>query len=150
MRYLRHWEWNRTLLVTASRSLYNPFALYCLMMACEIEDIPEDLYEEQPKYINENYRNARQITEYIQNIVGIKMLPVGLNGVQKTVKSMPDVAIAMDDRVAVIAESVTDDLRATLKEYDVNYYEETGEIIRGIYNVLPISLAKSLNLKKLL
>lgn len=120
------------------------------MMACEIEDIPEDLYEEQPKYINENYRNARQITEYIQNIVGIKMLPVGLNGVQKTVKSMSDVAIAMDDRVAVIAESVTDDLRATLKEYDVNYYEETGEIIRGIYNVLPISLAKSLEFEKVI
>ena len=117
---------------------------------CEIEDIPEELYEEQPKYINENYRNARQITEYIQNIVGIKMLPVGLNGVQKTVKSMPDVAIAMDDRVAVIAESVTDDLRATLKEYDVNYYEETGEIIRGIYNVLPISLAKGLEFEKVI
>lgn len=78
------------------------------------------------------------------------MLPVGLNGVQKTVKSMPDVAIAMDDRVAVIAESVTDDLRATLKEYDVNYYEETGEIIRGIYNVLPISLAKSLEFEKVI
>jgi hypothetical protein len=30
------------------------------MMACEIEDIPEDLYEEQPKYINENYRNAQR------------------------------------------------------------------------------------------
>lgn len=117
---------------------------------CEIEDIPEELYEEQPKYINENYRNARQITEYIQNIVGIKMLPVGLNGVQKTVKSMPNVAIAMDDRVAVIAESVTDDLRATLKKYDVNYYEETGEIIRGIYNVLPISLAKGLEFEKVI
>lgn len=117
---------------------------------CEIEDIPEELYEEQPKYINENYRNARQITEYIQNTVGIKMLPVGLNGVQKTVKSMPNVAIAMDDRVAVIAESVTDDLRATLKKYDVNYYEETGEIIRGIYNVLPISLAKGLEFEKVI
>lgn len=116
----------------------------------EIEDIPEEMYEEQPKFINENYRNARQITEYIQDIVGIKMLPVGLSGVQKTVDSMPNVIIAMDDRVAVIAESVTDGLRATLQEYDVNYYEETEEIIRGIYNVLPISLAKGLEFEKVI
>lgn len=117
---------------------------------CEIEDIPGEMYEEQPKFISENYRNARQITEYIQDVVGIKMLPVGLNGVQKTVDFMPNIVIAMDDRIAVITESITDELRAILQGYDVNYYEETGEIIRGIYNILPISLAKGLEFEKVI
>lgn len=63
---------------------------------------------------------------------------------------MPNIVIAMDDRIAVITESITDELRATLQGYDVNYYEETGEIIRGIYNILPISLAKGLEFEKVI
>lgn len=63
---------------------------------------------------------------------------------------MPNIVIAMDDRIAVITESITDELRAILQGYDVNYYEETGEIIRGIYNILPISLAKGLEFEKVI
>lgn len=41
------------------------------------------MYEEKPKSIDENYRNARQITEYVNSAMDMKMFPVGLDGIQK-------------------------------------------------------------------
>ena len=34
--------------------------------------------------------------------------------------------------------------------YDVNYYEETGKIIRGIFNVIPIAFVKGLEFEKVI
>lgn len=116
----------------------------------DISEIPLRLYYEKPDFINENYRNARQITEYVNQILGMNMLPVGLNGVQRIVEDIPDISIAKDDRVAIIAEN-SEILMAKYRDrLELNFYLETKEIVRGIYNVIPVMLAKGLEFEKVI
>ena len=116
----------------------------------KVEDIPNQMYEEKPKSIDENYRNARQITEYVNSAMDMKMFPVGLDGIQKNVYEIPNIVIETDDRVAIIVGKITNDLKEMLHGYDVNYYEETGKIIRGIFNVIPIAFVKGLEFEKVI
>lgn len=115
-----------------------------------ISEIPADLYDEKPETINENYRNARQITDYVNEISGMEMIPVGLDGIQKTVEEIPELELFEDDRVAIILADKTnyfDDYKCCM---DLNFYVESRKIVRGIYNVLPISLAKGLEFEKVI
>lgn len=116
----------------------------------DISEIPLRLYNEKPEFINENYRNARQITEYVNQILGMDMLPVGLNGVQCIVEDIPEISIAEDDRVAIIVENseiFTNEYRERL---ELNFYVESRQIVRGICNVIPVALAKGLEFEKVI
>lgn len=115
-----------------------------------ITDIPSDLYEREAESIDENYRNAKQITEYVNKMCGMKMLPVGLDGIQKDVIKIPELEISEDDRVAII--TCTDFQFTEVYENctPINLYTNSGEIIRGVYNVIPISKAKGLEFEKVI
>ena len=52
--------------------------------------------------IHENYRNAREITQYVNHKMNTSMRPVGLHGIQKESHSIPKLKIEKDDRIAII------------------------------------------------
>lgn len=116
----------------------------------EISEIPSELYDDKPEFINENYRNARQITEYVNQIFDMNMLPVGLDGVQCTVKNIPEISISEDDRVAIIVANQDISMEEYRKCLEMNFYVDSRQIVRGIYNVIPISLAKGLEFEKVI
>ena len=99
--------------------------------------------------IKENYRNAKSIAEYVKTEFQIDMLPVGLPGTVKKSKKLTALKIAVDDRVAIIVgDGVQEIDYGNIPETKVNLYEQTGEIMRNMYNVLPISMAKGLEFEK--
>lgn len=98
--------------------------------------------------INENNRNARQITEFVKNELDIKMLAVGLNGVFKKVSIIPNLKMESDDRVAIIVKDISEKIKVKLQRFVVNYFDSNSEIQRGIYNVLTITQAKGLEFEK--
>lgn len=112
-----------------------------------LTDIPNGLYTEKYQ-INENYRNAKQITNYVKTELGIEMLPVGLDGKMEIVNRFPDISIAEDDRVAVIVKDTGQFRREYNIDQKINYYLDSKEIIRGILNVIPIFWAKGLEFEK--
>lgn len=114
----------------------------------EISEIPSELYDDKPEFINENYRNARQITEYVNQIFDMNMLPVGLDGVQCTVKNIPEISISEDDRVAIIVANQDIFTDKYSEDLEMNFYVDTRRIVRGSYNVIPISLVKGLEFEK--
>ena len=103
--------------------------------------------------ITENYRNAREITEYVNHRAGMSMRPVGLKGIQRTFTEYPHFNVSKDDRVAVIVKNETDALEGILAAYgadNVNVFSTTLKMRRGIYNVIPIQLAKGLEFEKVI
>ena len=79
----------------------------------------------------------------------MNMLPVGLDGIQETVDDIPELEISPDDRVAIIYEDSYFE-NACYDNLPVNLYINSGEIIRGMYNVLPISKSKGLEFEKVI
>ena len=116
-----------------------------------IEEVPEKLYDHMPKLINENYRNAKQITEYVNKELGTQMLPVGLNGIQQNVTGIPRLDIMEDDRVAIIMkDNYSADLALYKHNIKFNLYSKSNEIKRGVYNVITVSMAKGLEFEKVI
>lgn len=113
----------------------------------KLEDIPEEIYSD--KYvIKENYRNAREITTYVKDNLNIEMAPYGLKGIQKTVEEIPEISVADDDRVAIIVEDdsmIQPDVREKMK---LNFYSDSKVILRGMYNVIPVTMTKGLEFEK--
>lgn len=115
-----------------------------------IEEVPENLYEDSPKIINENYRNARQITEYVNEELGTNMLPVGLSGIQENVTGIPKIDILEDDRVAIITKDDSVDLKIYDRDVSLNFYSKSKKIKRGVYNVISVAMAKGLEFEKVI
>lgn len=113
------------------------------------QNIPEKLFKAR-YMIKENYRNARQITDYIQNNLGIKMLPVGLDGIVKEFSKFPEIIIESDDRVAVIVSNIEKFKEQNIVIQKQNYYSESREIVRGVYNIIPVSMTKGLEFEKVI
>lgn len=114
-----------------------------------LEDIPEEIYSDKYE-IKENYRNAREITNYVKDNLNIEMEPYGLKGIQKTVEEIPEIIVADDDRVAVIVEDdsmISADIR---EKMELNFYSDSKEILRGIYNVIPVTMTKGLEFEKVI
>ena len=114
----------------------------------ELASIPKDLRIGTPATISENYRNARQITEYVNREFSMEMLAVGLNGKQKRVDMIPDLEIAQDDRVAIIVSGAPLILNDFLCDHDVVFFDEQREIVRGAYNVISVANVKGLEFEK--
>ena len=114
-----------------------------------MDDIPEEIYSDKYE-IKENYRNAREITTYVKDNLNIAMEPYGLAGIQKTVEEIPEITVADDDRVAVIVEDdsmISADIR---EKMELNFYSDSKEILRGIYNVIPVTMTKGLEFEKVI
>jgi hypothetical protein len=112
-----------------------------------IEDIPKDMYEQKPYNINENYRNAIQITQYVNNRFKVGMNPVGLGGKVQEVERLKSYSIAEDDRVALIVKNTPTDIA---NKDAFNDYMATKEIKRGCINIIPVCMVKGLEFEKVL
>lgn len=99
--------------------------------------------------IKENYRNARPIAEYVKTEFQIDMLSIGLPGSVKKSNRLIALNLTSDDRVAIIVgDDVAEIDYGSIPREKVNIYNETGEIKRNMYNVLPISVTKGLEFEK--
>ena len=113
----------------------------------KIQDIPKSLVSSIYE-IKENYRNPIEVTKYIKAKMGIEMMAVGLHGRQRDLSEIPELSIQTNDRVAlIIKDGKTFDLQLTQK---TNNYMETGEIIRGCINIIPVSRVKGLEFEKVI
>lgn len=112
------------------------------------KEIPTELFDKELMSINENYRNARQITDFVNDELHMKMLPVGLNGILKKVHIIPNLKMESDDRVAIIVKDISEKIKVKLQRFVVNYFDSNAEIQRGVYNVLTIAQAKGLEFEK--
>jgi len=99
--------------------------------------------------VNENYRNAKTITQYVNKRFGMNMLGIGLAGEvteKRTPTSMP---LEKGDRGAiVVAEDFSGEIE--LPGQKIFYYEQENKIYRDAYNVIPVSLAKGLEFEKVI
>lgn len=118
----------------------------------KIEDIPS-IKEWKHYQINENYRNAKEITEYVNHITNLKMRPVGLAGVQKCVNEFTHLKIEQDDRIAIIVENestVENAVRVAYDSAEINFYSESKQIQREKYNVISLNEVKGLEFEKVI
>jgi hypothetical protein len=113
------------------------------------KDIPLELFDKKFE-LHENYRNARQITNYVKRILNVDMLPVGLDGIQELCWSFPEISVSEDDRVAVIVSGLAELSPELYQNITFNDYRVTGEIVRGTYNIVPLEAAKGLEFEKVI
>ena len=112
--------------------------------------IPSFMKNNKPYVINENYRNAKQITNYINSTFRMNMLAVGLDGIQRISHTIPDIDISEDDRVAIIVVNDNSSFDLSTIEHDVNFFKESKDIVRGKYNVIPVAYTKGLEFEKVI
>lgn len=103
--------------------------------------------------LNQNYRNANEITEYINKELKMKMLKRGLDGIVKKVKFSKDIFIkpSNNDRVALIVKNLE-----VLYEFDIKTNDDKFNIvdtpisnmIRNKINIIPVNIAKGLEFEK--
>lgn len=107
--------------------------------------------------INENYRNAHQITEFINSEFAIDMMPIGIDGSVKhyhITKLNSEIKLNDSDRIAFIIKDIA--LYESIEsKYLLNANEKVNvisddecEVRRGLLNVIPINLAKGLEFEK--
>jgi len=107
--------------------------------------------------INENYRNAHQITEYINMEFGMDMMPIGIDGslshCDVNVVSS-EIQLNDADRVAFIIKDISI-YESIEKKYRFDFIEKINvvnndecEIKKGFLNIIPISLAKGLEFER--
>lgn len=99
--------------------------------------------------IEENYRNAKEITKYANQTIGISMNPIGLSGTVSYAASIPVLDISEDDRVAIIYSDELE-IKNLVGSRIVNYYTQSHAINRGIMNAIPIRYAKGLEFEKVI
>ena len=106
--------------------------------------------------INENYRNATQITQYVNSLFNLDMLPIGINGSVEhyDINLMEKIELHKTDRIAIIIK----DLSLFEKIKTLNFIsiteninvikDEECEIKKGVLNVIPITLSKGLEFEQ--
>lgn len=101
--------------------------------------------------INENYRNAREITEYINENFNMEMIPIGLSGTVKecAISCVDSIKISPSDRVAIIYSDFNelDAAVRTIKQHELAHKiigNNTDKIERGIYNLISVQMSKGL------
>lgn len=100
-------------------------------------------------YINENYRNAKEITEFINREFSMSMTPIGVHGeVDEVSHSDVKLELSYGDRTALIYKdkNALDKiaLESKLNADDVNYVEKSGVILKNKLNVIECSQVKGL------
>ncbi|MVX67303.1 hypothetical protein GKZ28_27110, partial [Clostridium chromiireducens] len=108
--------------------------------------------------INENYRNAHQITEHINSEFNMNIIPIGINGsVQTCIINHQSLIsnLVTTDRIALIVKNVqcideliNEDI-IDINSQDINLiFDENCSIKKGCINVIPINLAKGLEFEQ--
>lgn len=114
-----------------------------------LKDFKSDSFDLKKFTINENYRNARNITEYINDKFNLSIIGIGLKGVFEEYDTIKAIPMDEGDRVAVIVEDGFDG-EVNIPGEKVYYYNKENEIYRDSYNVIPISQAKGLEFEKVI
>jgi DNA helicase IV len=107
--------------------------------------------------INENYRNARQITEYINKEFGLVMMPIGIDGSVHHIDNnhlCDNFHLDESDRIAFVVKDIPlfeeiFETRPFIENEKINLIidDECG-VLKGYLNVIPINLVKGLEFEQ--
>lgn len=129
----------------------NPKGINCA------ESLPEWMQKIQRQEIWENYRNAFEITEYVNRMFHMNMLPIGIHGRIRTVKSISEVPErdSEKDRVAIIYKNDSSlenlGIRKEEENKEYNFWDASdGTIAVDKVNVLTVLLAKGLEFERVI
>ena len=107
--------------------------------------------------INENYRNAHQITEFINSEFRIDMMPIGIDGSVKYCDISDissEIQLNDNDRIALIIkdiplyENIASKYRFDAIEKVNLISDDECAVKRGFLNVIPISMTKGLEFER--
>lgn len=129
-------------------AIYNFYGDYSQkMMKCGLSkyDITE-LFDPYCYQIKENYRNAKEITEYINANLGTSMRSIGIHGLVKYYDNEEDCDIRVDGRTAILYDGENHSVLEMLKKKKVviNKTFENNRIVSDKINVLSIIDARGL------
>ena len=103
--------------------------------------------------LKENYRNASEITKYVNKQFGIDMYNIGLSGTVTETNKFELPKPQDNDRCAIIVanETIINNLKQLLSGYSyVHYYSKNNTIHNNYYNVLTVAQAKGLEFEKVI
>lgn len=132
-----------------SNPVFNLYGDYDQRLGRKGEDIKENLHallSPNMYNLNINYRNAKQITEYINKIVNKNMQPIGVDG-EVNVCKLNDCSFDIVDRTAIIVkdvELIKEVLLSYLKKDELNFIYESNDFDYKKYNVLSVDDSKGL------
>ena len=115
--------------------------------------LPDCMSNIKQHFISENYRNAREITEYVNKKFHMDMLAIGISG-EITFKEQIEFSIQelnTDNRLAVIYSDPGVLERFGIVHSNQHYHfvtQDDSEIVTGKINVLHIQQAKGLEFEK--
>lgn len=105
--------------------------------------------------INENYRNAYQITEYINKEFNISVIPIGIKGIIKDIdiNTIDKVLfINNSDRLAIIVKDKNIFDRYILNNYNIDLFNfvfnDTDKLVKDKINVISVLMSKGLEFEK--
>lgn len=116
----------------------------------QLEQIP---FQMQQYVLRENYRNALEITEYVNQTFAMDMLPIGIHGKVQTASEIPALPATgvNGDRIALIYKSQDDLKWLGVSQEDTDYAFQTDEnqhIVSEKINVFQIYQAKGLEFER--
>lgn len=95
--------------------------------------------------INDNFRNAKEITEYINQRLQMDMTPIGIEG--KVVEgNLEEITFFISGRTAIIGKNILSKKKLLEQrvKHKINYVDEDGNIQKENFNVIDILNAKGL------
>lgn len=100
--------------------------------------------------LRENYRNASEITAYVNKRFGMDMYKIGLPGRVKESKILSVGGLENNDRGAIIIadETILDQLTFDDANVAICHYNTEGIIHKNSFNVLTVAQAKGLEFEK--
>ena len=115
----------------------------------------EELYELDKSIkkfeINENYRNAFEITEFINNRLNMKMIPIGIQGSINEKATTIETKYSLKERVVLIVKSKDEisEIDALKDINDINIVDYDDKTIEfNKLNIITVSLSKGLEFEK--
>lgn len=99
--------------------------------------------------ITENYRNAKDITNYVKQKFGIDMQGIGLPGTVECTDKIKLRRLDKGDRAAIIIADGSD-LNIESDVIRVFDFKEKRAIVRNAYNIIPVSMVKGLEFEKVI
>lgn len=105
----------------------------------------EEMFQVTQFELNENYRNAYEITEFINSTLHKKMLPIGLHGTV-TQESIASCKFTLSGRTALIAKDISQSILNELrrKVHIKIISDDHVSIDDSVLNIIDVRLAKGL------
>ena len=105
-------------------------------------------YEIKKFYINEKYRNAYEITNYVNKNLNLNMIPIGLTGYVEKIDYSDIINKNLcnsSDRVALIVKDLFE-FKEAYEQYECYHYIENDNmnIKRDKINIIPLIYSKGL------